>query len=78
MVDRLERELDGQAQVVRLDVFGKVGGELAKQYNVASMPTFLVFDGDGTLLARQVGIPDRVRIKALVTDAAAQAEQASA
>lgn len=78
MVDRLERELDGQAQVVRLDVFGKVGGELAKRYHVASMPTFLIFGGDGTLLARHVGIPDRVKIKALVADAAAQAEQASA
>lgn len=76
MVDRLEREVDGQARVVRLDVFGKVGSELAKQHNVASMPTFLIFDGDGTLLARQIGIPDRVKIKALVTDAAARPERA--
>jgi len=49
MVDRLERELEGQAQVVRLSVFDKVGREVVQRHNVTAVPTFLVFDGDGNL-----------------------------
>jgi hypothetical protein len=77
MVDRLERELEGQARVVRLDVFGRVGREIAQQHHVMSMPTFLVFDGDGNLLARQTGMPDRIRIKALIAGVTPQPEQSS-
>ena len=77
MVDRLERELEGQAQVVRLNVFSKVGSEIARRHNVASTPTFLVFDGDGRLLGRQVGIPNRSKIRALITGTAPQPEQVS-
>jgi thioredoxin-related protein len=78
MVDRLERGLEGQAQVVRLDVLSKVGNEIARRYNVASLPTFLVFDGDGNLIERQVGMPDLLRIKALIATPTPELEQASA
>ena len=70
IVDGLERELEGQAQVVRLSVFSKMGQEIARRHGVRGVPTFLVFDGQGNLLGRQVGFPDRVKIKALVTKTA--------
>jgi len=31
------------------------------------VPTFLIFDGQGELIGRQVGYPNRSEIKALVT-----------
>ena len=65
-MDRLERELEGQARVVRLSLFDTVGQDVARRYDVRGVPTFLVFDAEGTLVGREVGMPDRERIKALV------------
>lgn len=66
IVDRLERELEGQARVVRLSVLSEMGREVAQRHGVRGVPTFLVFDGQGNLIERQVGFPDRGKIKALV------------
>lgn len=66
MVDRLERELEGRARVVRLGVFDGTGQEMARRYDVRGVPTFLIFDGQGNLIGRDAGMPDRDRIKALV------------
>jgi thiol-disulfide isomerase/thioredoxin len=67
IVDGLERELEGQARVVRLNVLSKMGQNTARRYGVMSMPTFLIFDGQGELIGRQVGFPNRNEITALVT-----------
>ena len=67
MVDGLERELEGQARVVRLSVLSPLGREVAQRYHVMGVPTFLMFDGQGELIDRQVGFPDRDGIIALVT-----------
>ena len=65
-MDGIERELKGQARVVRLSVLSKLGQEVAQRHDVRSVPTFLVFDSQGKLIGRQVGLPDRAKIKALV------------
>ena len=49
-MDGLERELEGQAQVVRLNVLDDVGGELAIRYMIRGVPTLLVLDGDGRVV----------------------------
>jgi thioredoxin-related protein len=67
IVDGLERELEGQAQVVRLSALSAMGQEVAQRYDVRGVPTFLIFDGQGELIGRQVGFPHRSEIKALVT-----------
>lgn len=66
-MDRLERELEGQARVVRLSMLSKLGQKVAQRHGVRGVPTFLVFDGQGNLIGRQTGLPDRGKIKALVT-----------
>jgi thioredoxin-related protein len=66
IVDGLERELEGQARVVRLSVMSQMGREIARRYDVRGVPTFLVFDGQGELVGRQVGFPNRSEIRALV------------
>lgn len=63
VVDRLERDLEGQAQVLRLGVGSSVGRELAARYGVRGVPTFLLFDGDGEMVHYQVGRLDAARIK---------------
>jgi thioredoxin-related protein len=67
VVDRLERELEGKARVVRLSAFDGVGQEVARRYDVRGVPTFLIFDAQGNLIGRDAGMPDRDKIKALVT-----------
>ena len=65
-MDRLEHELEGQARVMRFSLFSSVGQELAHRYGVRGVPTFLIFNGQGDLVGREVGLPDRSRIRALV------------
>ena len=71
-MDGLERDLEGQAQVARLSILSQVGREVAQRYGVRSVPTFLIFDGEGTLIGREVGFPNRGRIISLVNAAGPQ------
>ena len=68
VVDGLERELEGQAQVLRLSVMDDVGGELAMRYGVSGVPTVVLLDGAGEVVLRQTGMPDRDAIRAAVVD----------
>lgn len=65
-VDRLQRELEGQADVLRIDVMSRVGNALAQRYGVRAVPTFLVFDGQGEIIYAQAGFPDRAAVIAAV------------
>jgi len=47
-------------------MLSKLGQKVAQQHGVRGVPTFLVFDGQGNLIERQTGLPDRGKIKALV------------
>ena len=49
-MDGLERDLEQQAQVMRLNVMDDVGGELAIRYMIRGVPTLLVLDGDGRVV----------------------------
>jgi thioredoxin-related protein len=64
VVDRLERDLEDQAQVLRLNAWSGVGRELAARYGVRGVPTFLLFDGTGQMVHQQFGRLDADRIKA--------------
>ena len=63
-MDRLERDLEGEAQVLRLSIWGGVGRELAARYGVRGVPTFLLFDGAGQMVHYQVGKLDADRVMA--------------
>lgn len=67
-MDGLERDLQGRAAVERLSILSELGRDVAGRYGVRSVPTFLVFDGKGTLIGRQVGFPNRREIEALLFD----------
>jgi thioredoxin-related protein len=65
-VDGIERDLKGSAEVVRLNLMGKVGREAASRYRVQAVPTILVLDSDGNVVYRHVGMPDRSEVVARV------------
>ena len=64
VVDRLERDLQGTAQVLKLSAWSSVGRELGARYGVRGVPTFLLFDGSGEMVHYQVGRLDAERVKA--------------
>jgi len=66
IVDGLERDLEGEAQVLRLNVMDDVGGEIAVRYGVRGVPTVVLFTGEGEVVLAQTGMPDRDRILAAV------------
>ena len=69
-MDRLVRDLEGQAPVLRLNVRDAAGRDVMRAYGVYAVPTFLVFDGAGNLLFRQGGaFPDVGVIKERVRGA---------
>lgn len=66
VVDRLERDLEGEALVLRLSTWGSVGRQLASRYGVRGVPTFLLFDGSGNMVHYQVGRLDADQVKAQI------------
>ena len=59
IVDGSEKELEGQARVVRLSVLSEVGNQLAGRYGARGVPTLIILSGDGEVVDRIVGVPDR-------------------
>ena len=68
-VDQLERDLAGQATVLRLNVKDNVGLALAARWNVAGVPTFFVVNGAGDVVYARAGAPDTEGLKAAVATA---------
>ena len=69
VVDGIERELEGKAQVVRLSVMDNVGGQLALRYGARGVPTLVVLDGAGEVVYVKTGSPNRGEILAAVQGA---------
>jgi thioredoxin-related protein len=59
IVDGIEKDLEGQARVVRLGVMSGLGVDAARRYGVRGVPTLIVFDGAGGIAAQSVGMPNR-------------------
>lgn len=68
-MDGLEKDLEGETRVARLSILSQIGREAAGRYGVRSVPTFLMFDGEGELLGREVGLPNRAKIESMIADA---------
>lgn len=64
IVHGIEKDLQGKAHVVRLNMLSKEGREIAGRYDVQGLPNLVVLDGTGKVIYRKNGIPDR---KAVVT-----------
>jgi thioredoxin-like negative regulator of GroEL len=67
IVDGIERDLEGQARVLRLNVMDSVGSQIAQKHGVRGVPTLIVFDADGTLVSTLVGVPSRNNVVNQVT-----------
>jgi thioredoxin 1 len=55
VLDELADEYGGKAKVAKVNVENSSNQELAIEYGIRSIPTFLLFDG-GQIVAQQLGI----------------------
>lgn len=62
-MNRLETELIGELQVIRLNVHDKVGDALGERFDCRFTPTFIFLDGDGNEQWRSVGYLDVKRVR---------------
>ncbi len=63
IVDGIEDEFAGRLIVIRLNIQEKVGRELAPRYGFQYTPTFILFDGEGDEIWREVGSLDVERVR---------------
>lgn len=66
MVDRVETQLAGKAEVIRLNLLSEVGRQAAARYGVRGVPTMLIIDSQGQLVDGHYGIPMPSQIVAKV------------
>ena len=66
IVDGIEKDLEGTARVIRLSVTGELGSQVAQRYGVRGVPTIVVLDGAGAVVAQSVGVPNRADLVAQV------------
>lgn len=64
VVNGIEKDLEGTARVLRLDIGSKLGKEAASRFGVSSVPTLLVLDDAGEVVHRESGHPDREEVVA--------------
>jgi thioredoxin-like negative regulator of GroEL len=56
IVDGLEQDLAGNADVVRLNALSSIGQQAAGHFGVRGLPTLILVDGSGQEVLRQMGI----------------------
>ena len=62
VVNGVKKELQGQVDVIHLNLMSKVGRQAAGNFGVRIVPVTLLFDGQGTVIGRQAGMPDIERL----------------
>ena len=67
IVDGIEEDLSGTAEVIRLNILSPVGSQAASRYGVPAVPTLVVLGRDAEVIYRSVGTPDRKEIVARVS-----------
>ena len=63
----IEKELDGIADVIRVNLNTQLGKEIGKRFEVTSAKTTIVLGASGEAVYRHVGMPDRKKIIALAS-----------
>jgi hypothetical protein len=66
-VNRLETELGGRLQIIRLNVHDPVGRQLGDRFDFSFTPTFIFFDANGIEQWRSLGTLDADRVRSSVT-----------
>ena len=63
----LEKEFEGKAEVVRVNLGSETGKQIARQYDVTSAGTIML-DGSVAVVYNHKGFPERKKIRALAAN----------
>lgn len=63
-MDGIEADLQGHADVIRLDILSEFGRQIAGHYRVNAVPALVLVDGQGQTIQQTSGIPNRDAITA--------------
>ena len=55
-MDGLENDLNGKADVIRLNAMTTIGRQAAAHFGARGLPTLVLVDGNGQVVLTQVGI----------------------
>ena len=61
IVNGIEKDVRGQAQVIRLNMLSRFGKEIAGRFNVKAVPMTIILDAAGNPVFEHAGLPDRKR-----------------
>jgi hypothetical protein len=64
IVDGLEQNLGPELGVVRLDLLSRVGRAAAREYGIWAIPATVLFDRQGQVVNRQMGLLNPAEIVA--------------
>ena len=65
-MDRLETQLSGKLQIIRVNVHDTVGLKLGDRFDFRVTPTFIFFDHNGIEQWRTVGTLDAERVRSSI------------
>ena len=63
-VDRLESQINNQITVIRINIQSDIGHKIKEQYNLTTVPSFVIFNSRGQKILEKSGI---VPIKELIS-----------
>ncbi|UCG23903.1 MAG: hypothetical protein JSW55_17490 [Chloroflexota bacterium] len=66
IVDGIQRQSNGEVEVVHLNLLGRAGREIAGAYGVKVVPATVVMNRGGEVLYRRTGFPESARIRQTV------------
>ena len=67
IVNGIENDLKGKADVVRLNMLSRLGREIAARYEVKGAPTTVVLNNAGDVVYQHAGMPNRKTVVGRVT-----------
>lgn len=67
-MDGIEKEFEGQLDVIRINVQDPVGQVLGRKYRFEFTPTFIFFDPHGEEIWRGVGVISPNQIRELMSE----------
>lgn len=67
-MDRIEKQLQDKANLVRVNVAAAYGLEVARRYEIRATPTLLILNAQGTVVYSHVGVPNAAEVAAAVEE----------
>ena len=68
IVNGIENDLKGQADVIRLNMLSRLGREIAGRYEVKGAPTTIILNNTGDVVYQHAGLPNRKTVVDQVTN----------